>query len=149
MRIKLSRTDWENIGSQMGWLKTAYTKRLALPGEVPIDEGETPNRFDDKFFGGLPKSAREQITSLSKMIGELKNKMKKLHPDSIEHKKLQEKIDIINKMISDVKAKYPAPESEASKAQRAAEEGAEGYAGEIAAMNNEGVTPSWREENRI
>ena len=148
MKIKLSKTDWETIGVKMGWMKEAYTKRLDQPLQTSTDEGYVPTGFDAAFFGGLPKGARNEIMELSKMIGGFKTKMKNFHPDSVEYKKLQEKIDRINKMIAEIKAKYPAPESEASRAERAAEGRAEGYAGEIAAMNNEGVIPSWMEENR-
>lgn len=163
MRMKLSKSDWESIGTKMGWLKAAskFDQFGGLDGIGVIpNAGRTeprfpdadPNKpyrvnvFDEQFFGGLPKGAREEIMPLKKMLGELKRKLKSLPEGSLESDKIAMKIDRIEGMISDIARKHrkPAeggPGSEGmegeSRWEKGNEEGFLGMAGE--------VTPSWNE----
>ena len=126
MRIKLSQSDWKEIGTKMGWLKEASTFNqfggLDEIGVIPnagrteprfpdadIDDKLKVNAFDEAFFGGLPKGAREEIMPLKKMLGELRRKLKNLPEGSLESDKIAMKMERIEGMISDIVRKHRKP----------------------------------------
>jgi hypothetical protein len=126
MKIKLSQSDWEEIGVKMGWLKEAskfnqfggldqigvITNAGRTEPRFPdagIDDKLKVNAFDEKFFGGLPKGAREEIMPLKKMLGELKGKSRGMPEGSPEADKIAMKIERIEGMISDIVRRHRKP----------------------------------------
>ena len=93
MKIKLSQSDWKKIGVKTGWLKEAYTKRLDMPGETPVDAGGKPNSFDEKFHGGLSPDEQSIVRDLDKMIGKLRKDLAGMPEGGSSASRIQEKIE--------------------------------------------------------